>query len=104
MRVLHERCCGLDVDKKFVVACLVTTSADGTGHQEGRTYSAMTNDLLALADWLRAQDGGPVVLESTGSSWRPVFNRLEEPCAVRVVNAYHVQAVPGRKTAGKDAE
>src|SRR5260221_4201854 len=63
MRVLHERCCGLDVHKKFVVACLLTTSADGTGHKEVRTYSAMTNDLLALADWLRAEDGGPVVME-----------------------------------------
>lgn len=104
MRVLHERCCGLDVHKKFVVACLLTTSADGTGHKEVRTYSAMTNDLLALADWLRGADCGPVVMESTGSSWRPVFNRLEEQCEVVVVNAYHVKAVPGRKTDVKDAE
>jgi transposase len=104
MRVLHERCCGLDVHKKFVVACLLTTSADGTGHKEVRTYSAMTNDLLALADWLRAEDCGPVVMESTGSYWRPVFNLLEEQCEVLVVNAYHVKAVPGRKTDVKDAE
>src|SRR5258708_11552552 len=104
MRVLHERCCGLDVHKKFVVACLLTTSADGTGHKEVRTYSAMTNDLLALADWLRAEDCGPVVMESTGSYWRPVFNLLEEQCEVLVVNAYHVKAVPGRKTDVKDAD
>ena len=104
MRVLHERCCGLDIHKKFVVACLLTTSADGTGHKEVRTYSAMTNDLLALADWLRAEDCGPVVMESTGSYWRPVFNLLEEQCEVLVVNAYHAKAVPGRKTDVKDAE
>jgi transposase len=63
----------------------------------------MTNDLLALADWLRGGDCGPVVMESTGSYWRPVFNLLEEQCEVVVVNAYHVKAVPGRKTDVKDA-
>jgi transposase len=104
MRVLHERCCGLDIHKKFVVACLLITSAEGTVHKEVRTYSAMTNDLLALADWLRAEESGPVVMESTGSYWRPVFNLLEEQCEVLVVNAYHVKAVPGRKTDVKDAE
>jgi transposase len=104
MRVLHERCCGLDIHKKFVVACLLTTSVEGTVHKEIRTYSAMTNDLLALADWLRGEGCGPVVMASTGSYWRPVFNLLEEQCEVIVVNAYHVKAVPGRKTDVKDAE
>jgi transposase len=104
MRVLHERCCGLDIHKKFVVACLLATESDGTVHKEVRTYSAMTNDLLALADWLRGEDCGPVVMESTGSYWRPVFNLLEEQCEVLVVNAYHAKAVPGRKTDVKDAE
>ena len=104
MRVVHERCCGLDIHKKFVVACLLATESDGTVHKEVRTYSAMTNDLLALADWLRGEDCGPEVMESTGSYWRPVFNLLEEQCEVLVVNAYHVKAVPGRKTDVKDAE
>ena len=104
MRVLHERCCGLDIHKKFVVACLLTTSPDGAVHKEVRTYSAMTNELLALVDWLREAACGPVVMESTGSYWRPVFNLLEEQCDVLVVNAYHVKAVPGRKTDVKDAE
>jgi hypothetical protein len=43
-------------------------------------------------------------MESTGSYWRPVFNLLEGQCEVVVVNAYHVKAVPGRKTDVKDAE
>ncbi len=104
MRVLHERCCGLDIHKRFVVACLLETSPDGAVHKEVRTYSTMTADLLALSDWLRAEDCGPVVMESTGSYWRPVFNLLEGQCEVLVVNAYHVKAVPGRKTDVKDAE
>jgi transposase len=104
MRVLHERCCGLDIHKRFVVACLLATSPDGAVHKEVRTYSTMTAELLALCDWLRAEGCGPVVMESTGSYWRPVFNLLEGQCEVLVVNAYHVKAVPGRKTDVKDAE
>jgi transposase len=104
MRVLHERCCGLDIHKKFVVACLLATGSDGTVEKEVRTFSTMTADLLALSDWLRAQGCGPVVMESTGAYWRPVFNLLEGQCEVLVVNAYHVKAVPGRKTDVKDAE
>src|SRR5258707_15475391 len=64
----------------------------------------MTNDLLSLADWLRAEGCGPVVMESTGSYWRPVFNLLEGQFDVLVANAFHVKAVPGRKTDVKDAE
>lgn len=104
MRVLHERCCGLDIHKRFVVACLLATGPDGAVQKTVRSYSTMTADLLALSDWLRAEGCGPVVMESTGSYWRPVFNLLEEPCEVVVVNAYHVKAVPGRKTDVKDAE
>src|SRR5258708_26188897 len=64
----------------------------------------MTNELLALADWLRAEGVGRAVRESTGSYWRPVFILLEGQCEVLVVNAYHAKAVPGRKTDVKDAE
>jgi transposase len=87
MRVLHERCCGLDMHKRFVVACLLTTHPDGAVHKEVRTSSTMTADLLALSDWLRAEGCEPVVMESTGSYWRPVFNLLEGQCEVLVVNA-----------------
>jgi transposase len=81
---------------------MLTTSAEGSVHKEARTYNAMTNDLLALADWLRAEDCGPVVMESTGVYWRPIFNLLKEQCEALVVNAYHVKALPGRMTDVKD--
>jgi transposase len=104
MRVLHERCCGLDIHKRFVVACLLTTSPEGAVHKEVRTYNTMTAAVLALSDGLRVAGCEQVVMESTGSYWRPVFNRLEGQCEVLVVNAYHVKAAPGRKTDVKDAE
>ena len=67
MRVVHERCCGLDVHKRTVVACVLT--AEG---QETRTFGTMTRDLLALAEWLRSLDVNDVAMESTGVYWRPV--------------------------------
>ena len=104
MRVLYERCCGLDIHKKFVVACFLATGADGTVGKEGRTYSTMTADLLALSDWLRAEGCGPVVMESTGSYWKPLYNLLEGTLEVLVVNARHIKNVPGRKTDVRDGE
>jgi transposase len=95
---MDERCAGLDVHKKTVVACVVTPAG-----QETRTFATMTADLLALADWLLACGGTPVAMESTGDDWKPVFNILEGTCAVILVNAQHVKAVPGRKTAVKEA-
>ena len=50
MQVLHASCCGLDIHKRFVVACLLTTRADGGVEKEVRTFGTMTHDLLALAD------------------------------------------------------
>jgi len=48
--VVHARCCGLDVHKKSVVACVLITADDGTVDRQLRTFSTMTPDLLALAD------------------------------------------------------
>jgi transposase len=104
MEVLHRCCCGLDVHKQTVVACLLRMGADGRRRKELRTFGTMTDDLLALADWLRAAGCTQVAMESTGVYWKPVYNLLEGQCAVLVVNAQHIKAVPGRKTDLKDAE
>jgi transposase len=104
MQVLYPCCCGLDIHKKFVVACLMTTTTDGQVQKEVRTFSTMTQDLLTMLDWLHAAGCTHVALESTGSYWRPVYNLLEGQFTVLVGNAYHMKAVPGRKTDVKDAE
>jgi transposase len=78
MQVVHERCCGLDVHKKTVVACVLRNNADGTLERFIRTFSTMTANLLALSDWLTSLDINEIALESTGVYWRPVFNILEE--------------------------
>jgi transposase len=103
MQVMYERCAGLDVHQKTVVACVVTPDGQGGWGQEIRTFGTMTVDLLALSDWLLACGCTHVAIESTGDDWKPVFNILEGTCEVILVNAQHVKAVPGRKTDVKDA-
>ncbi len=104
MDVVYPRCCGLDVHKKTVVACLLVVGADGRLHKEIRTFSTMSADLLALADWLTAQGCTHVALESTGVYWKPIYNLLEGLFELLVVNAQHLKTVPGRKTDVRDAE
>ncbi len=104
MDVVYPRCCGLDVHKRGVVACLVTPGADGAPTKEVRAFTTMTDDLLALADWLAAAGCTHVAMESTGVYWKPVYNLLEDGFALLLVNARHVKAVPGRKTDAKDCE
>jgi transposase len=103
MPVMHERCAGLDGPKQTVVAWVPIPHGEGDWHQETRTFGTMTVDLLALSDGLLACGCTHVALERTGAYWKPVFNLLEGACEVWLVNAQHVQAVPGRQTEVKDA-
>jgi transposase len=98
MQVMYERCAGLDVHKKTVVACVVTPEG-----QETRTFSTMSIDLWGLSDGLLACSCTPVAMESTGDYWKPVCNMLAGTFEVLWVNAQHVNAVPGRKTDVNDA-
>ena len=99
MRVVYERCCGLDVHKKSVVACVMAPEG-----QKTRTFGTTTRQLVALSDWLGEMEVTHVAMESTGVYWKPIVNLMEGLFTVWVVNAHHIKAVPGRKTDVKDAE
>src|SRR5213594_2457541 len=103
MQVVYERCCGLDVHKRKIVACLLTLDG-GKLQKDIRTFSTTTNALLALLDWLTGAGCTHVAMESTGVYWKPVYNILEGHLQLLLVNAQHLKAVPGRKTDVKDAE
>jgi transposase len=103
-RALYPRCCGLDVHKATVVACLLHMEADGRRATDIHTLGTTTDDLLALGDWLRANSATHVAMEATGSYWKPLFNLLEGQFTVWVVNAAHIKPVPGHKTDVHDAE
>jgi transposase len=104
VEVVHQRCAGLDVHKKSIVACRITPKESGGWQRDIRKFGTMTDDLLALADWLRAGRVKQVAMESTGVYWKPVFNILESEFSVMVVNAQHIKHVPGRKTDINDAQ
>ena len=78
MELLYQCCCGLDVHKKLVVACLLTTASDGTVSKQVRTFGTMTADLFALAEWLNAAACTHVAMESTGVFTPPPM--LPKPC------------------------
>lgn len=103
MQVLYEKCAGLDVHKKTVVACIWIT-VDGKAVKVVKTFGTTTPDLLALLDWLKANGVTHAAMESTGVYWKPIYQILEGNMELLLVNAQHVKAVPGRKTDVADAE
>lgn len=95
-----KRCAGADVHKKTVVVHVITPEV-----RETRTFGTMTEDLLALVDWLESLEIADVAMESTGVYWKPLYNLLELAGMRPVVaNARQIKAVPGRKTDVRDAE
>ncbi|WP_075164195.1 IS110 family transposase [Ktedonobacter racemifer] len=103
MEVVYPRCSGLDVHKRFVVACLSIVE-NGQRHKELRQVGTMTSDILALKGWLQASGCHQIAMESTGVFWKPLYHLLEDSFEIVLVNAQHMKAVPGRKTDVKDAE
>lgn len=105
MRIVYRRCCGLDVHKESVTACLLLIDNDGEFHVEKRRFGTMTRDLRELAAWLKAEGVECIAMEATGIYWKPVWNILEPfRFELLLVNAQHIKNVPGRKTDQKDSE
>lgn len=100
MERIYDKCCGVDVHKKLIVACFKQGKK-----QELREFGANTRELLELTAWLEEGGCKQVAMESTGSYWKPLYNILEvSGIGAMVVNAQHMKAVPGRKTDATDAE
>ena len=103
MEVLYERCCGLDVHKETVVACLRVVSG-GEVVREVRTFETTTASLMALSEWLAENGCTHVAMEATGVYWKPVWHILDDgDFQLILANAAHVKNVPGRKTDVNDA-
>jgi transposase len=99
----RHRCAGIAVHKRTVVVTVLLTHEEH-GKKQTRTFGTMTDDLLALSEWLDTLGISHGAMESTGVYWWPVYNLLEEGRAIVLVNPRHIQAVPGRKTDVKDSE
>ncbi len=100
MQTVYERCCGIDVHKKLIVACFRNGKK-----AEVRKFDTLTCSIKELGNWLLDNNCQMVAMESTGAYWKPIYNILELlNIDVMVVNAHHMKTVPGRKTDIKDAE
>ena len=99
MEVVYERCCGLDIHKASITACVIAG-----GKKEIRKFGTMTDDLLQMTAFLKERRVTMTAMESTGSYRKPIFNIMEvEGVDAMLVNAAHIKAVPGRKTDVKDS-
>jgi len=101
--VIHPICCGLDVHKETVVACLSWTDKEGKEQTEQKQFGTLTDELFSMKEWLWAYRCPVVAIESTGVYWHPVHNVLEDSIDVVLVNPTHMKAVPGRKTDMSDS-
>lgn len=106
MQIVYQRCCGMDVHKKSVTACLLLIDEEGEFRMEKREFGTMTRDLREMGEWLHAHGVQRIAMEATGVYWKPIWNILEErrEFELLLVNAQHIKQVPGRKTDQKDSE
>jgi transposase len=102
--IVNPICCGLDVHKESITACILYNDGKGKEHSILQEFSTFTDDLIHLRDWLLTHDCPVVAMESTGVYWHPVHNILEGYVDVVLVNARDIKNVPGRKTDIKDSE
>lgn len=98
LSVVHPICCGLDVHKKTVAACVLWADEDGQEQTEQKEFGTFLDELMVLKEWLLAHECPVVAIESTGVYWQPVYNVLEGSHKVILVNPKHIRGVLGRKT------
>jgi transposase len=104
VEVKYERCCGIDVHKTSLIACVIVPGTDGQVLKVKRSFGTMSDELGALSAWLKAYQVTTVALESTGVYWKGAFNLLEGQFEILVVNPEHIKKLKGRKTDVADAE
>jgi len=98
IRIVHPICCGMDVHKKSISACIIFPDNNGAEKHEIKVFGTFTDDLAKLKDWLIEHECPVVAMESTGIYWRPVHNVLEGTFQVVLANARDMKNVSGRKT------
>jgi transposase len=102
MEQMLDRVAGLDVHRQTIAVCVRVPGEGRERAQHVRTFGTTAPELVTLRDWLEAHQVTDVAMESTGVYWKPVFYVLEEAMRCLLVNASHVQKVPGRKTDVQD--
>ena len=103
LKIVYPICCGLDVHRDFVYACIATTENGITTYKSHR-FSTFTKGLRELLSWLFQNNCCDVCMESTGKYWIPIYNILESDCKIVLAHPKYVKAIRGKKTDKKDAK
>ena len=104
LKIVYPICCGIDVHKKFIVACIASTDNKGVTTYKSKRFSTFTKGLRELSEWLHSNSCTDVCMESTGKYWIPVYNILEATCKITLAHPKYVKAIRGKKTDKKDAK
>jgi transposase len=104
MQVVYRRCCGLDVHKNSITACVLVLGDKGQREVRVKEFGTYLKELERLRLWLFASKVEAVAMESTGVYWKPAWNVLEGHFPLLLANPYHMKNIPGRKTDQKDSE
>ena len=104
LKIVYRVCCGMDVHKSFVVACIASTNEYGVTTYKSKRFSTFTGDLRRCAVWLAENNCKDVCMESTGKYWIPIYNILESTCNIVLAHPKYVKAIRGKKTDKRDAK
>lgn len=104
LKIVYPICCGMDVHKSFLVACIASTNGQGVTSYKSKRFSTFTGDLRRLSAWLSANNCKDVCMESTIKYWIPIYNILEPTCDIVLAHPKYVKAIRGKKTDKKDAK
>ena len=104
LRIVYPICCGMDVHKSFLVACIASTNDQGVTTYVSKRFSTFTGDLRKCSAWLASHNCKDVCMESTGKYWIPIYNILEPTCNIVLAHPKYVKAIRGKKTDKKDAK
>lgn len=103
-KIFRKNCCGLDVHKTWIYACIGITDTNGLTEYKQARFSSFSNGLKELAAWLAKYSCTEVCMESSGKYWIPVFNILEKTCLVTLAHPKYTKPQKGNKTDRKDAK
>ena len=104
LKIVYPICCGMDVHKSFLVACIASTNDQGVTTYVSKRFSTFTGDLRKCSAWLANHNCKDVCMESTGKYWIPIYNILEATCNIVLAHPKYVKAIRGKKTDKKDAK
>lgn len=104
LKIVYPICCGMDVHKSFLIACIASTNSQGVTTYTSKRFSTFTGDLRRCAKWLAEHNCKDVCMESTGKYWIPIYNILEPTCNIVLAHPKYVKAIRGKKTDKKDAK